>query len=132
MSCDKETTDTTIECLRGVNSSDILASEWNTLDWSANLWPFVPTLDGEFLEKSPAEYLNDKYFDTDVPVLLGSNANEGFWSLMYFLTDLFPNRELSESDKSMTQKEYKDTVANVFKFYPEKASNLLSHRLETP
>ena len=86
------------------------------------MWPFVPTVDGEFLEKSPEEYQKGKEFNKDMPVLLGSNANEGFWSLMYYLTDLLPNRELSESEKVMTEKEYKDTVANVFKFYPEKAS----------
>ena len=126
MSCDKDSIDATIECLRGLNSSEILANEWNTLDWTANLWTFVPTLDGEFLEKSPEEYQKEKEFNTgaDVPVLLGSNANEGFWSLMYYLADLLPNRELSESEKAMTEKEYKDTVANVFKFYPKKASNI--------
>ena len=122
LSCDKDTIDATIECLRGLNSSDILANEWSTLDWTANLWTFVPTLDGEFLEKSPEEYQKETDFNTDVPVLLGSNANEGFWSLMYYLTDILPNRELSESEKVITEKEYKDTVANVFKFYPEKAS----------
>ena len=122
LSCDKDTIDATIECLRGLNSSDILANEWSTLDWTANLWTFVPTLDGEFLEKSPEEYQKETDFNTDVPVLLGSNANEGFWSLMYYLTDVLPNRELSESEKVITEKKYKDTVANVFKFYPEKAS----------
>ena len=122
LSCDKDTIDATIECLRGLNSSDILANEWSKLDWTANLWTFVPTLDGEFLEKSPEDYQKETDFNTDVPVLLGSNANEGFWSLMYYLTDVLPNRELSESEKVITEKEYKDTVANVFKFYPEKAS----------
>ena len=122
LSCDKDTIDATIECLRGLNSSDILANEWSTLDWTANLWTFVPTLDGEFLEKSPEDYQKETDFNTDVPVLLGSNANEGFWSLMYYLTDVLPNRELRRSEKVITEKEYKDTVANVFKFYPEKAS----------
>ena len=122
LSCNKDTIDATIECLRGLNSSDILANEWSTLDWTANLWTFVPTLDGEFLEKSPEEYQKETDFNTDVPVLLGSNANEGFWSLMYYLTDVLPNRELRRSEKVITEKEYKDTVANVFKFYPEKAS----------
>ena len=86
------------------------------------LYTFVPTVDGEFLEKSPEEYEEDGGFDRDVPVLLGSNANEGFFHLIYYLTDLLRNKELSESDKALTEKEYKDIVANVFKFYPEKAS----------
>ena len=130
MSCDKDSIDATIECLRGLNSSEILANEWNTLDWTANLWTFVPTLDGEFLEKSPEEYQKEKEFNTgaDVPVLLGSNANEGFWSLMYYLTDLLPNRELCDNEKIMNETQYQDTVANVFKFYPKKASNIYIYR----
>ena len=26
------------------------------------------------------------------PILLGTNRNEGYWSLMYVNTDLFPNK----------------------------------------
>ena len=122
MSCDEG--DAIIECLRGLNSSDILDKQWNTLDWTANLWTFVPTLDGEFLEKSPEEYQREKAFNKDVPVLMGSNANEGFWSLMYFLTELLPNRDLTENEKVINETQYKDTVANVFKFYPKKGSNM--------
>ena len=119
LECDKG--DATIECLRGLNSSDILDKQWNTLDWTANLWTFVPTLDGKFLEKSPEDYQREKAFSKDVPVLLGSNANEGFWSLMYYLTELLPNRDLTENEKVINETQYKDTVANIFKFYPKKA-----------
>ena len=124
LSCNKDSIDATIECLRGLDSSEILAKEWYTLDWTANLWTFVPTLDGNFLKKSPEEYQKERKFISDVPVLLGSNANEGFWSLMYYLTDLLPNRELCDNEKIMNETQYQDTVANVFKFYPKKASNI--------
>jgi len=56
-----------------------------------NLYPFVPTTDGYFVPASPTKMLEEKGFSGDKPLLLGTNRNEGFWSLMYYLTDLMPN-----------------------------------------
>ena len=52
-------------------------------------------------------------------VTLGSNANEGYWSLMYLLPNWFPNNELKISDREFTEDRYQEAVSKVFSFYPK-------------
>ena len=91
-------------------------------DYTVNLYPFVPTVDKDFLPAAPAKMLEENAFASDKEVLIGSNANEGYWSLMYYLTTLMPNRNLSEEEMMLTDKEYEEAVDSVYSFYPEGVS----------
>ena len=82
-------------------------------DVAVNLYPFGPVSDGLFLETRPEKYLEEKSFG-DKPVLIGTNANEGYWSLMYLLGDLFKREELSEDERTLSTREYRDTVSQIF------------------
>ena len=87
LSCKKESGEATIGCLRGLNASQILNTPF---PFNA---PLVVT-DGFFLDKSRREYMEDENsVNSDIPVLLGSNANEGFIFLMIMLPDIMPYRD---------------------------------------
>ncbi len=119
---DEGSPEDTVECLRDLDSSALLEKEYFTQEYSVNLYPFVPTVDGDFLQADPTAYAEKGAFNPEVPVLLGSNANEGFWPLMYFLTDVMPNKELSEEEKNLAFDDYQNRVGSVFTFYPESVS----------
>ena len=119
--------ESTLECLRGKDASDITANEYSVKDYTVNFYPFVPTVDdmgdNSFLPASPAALMKlNNSINSNIPVLLGSNANEGFWSLMYYLTDLMPNRELAPQEKNLTQEEYYKAVESLFTFYPKEVN----------
>ena len=61
-------------CLRDVDSEDLLAQEYSVEDYSVNLFPFVPTLDEEFLPAEPAVLLKQMAFSNQKPVLLGKST----------------------------------------------------------
>ena len=124
--CDVDEYDvtSTIDCLREKEAADLTAKEYNVQDYTANFYPFVPTVDENFLLASPAAMMKFGTIDWSIPVLIGSNANEGFWSLMYYLTDLLPNKELTDKQKTLTKGEYHKHVESIFSFYPEEVSQL--------
>ena len=79
----------------------------------------MPTVDNEeensFLPAPPATLMKlNNSINSNIPVLIGSNANEGFWSLMYYLTDLMPNNELTPQERTLSQEEYYKVVESVF------------------
>ena len=108
----------TVNCMREKSSQSIQDAIYNVEPYTIDFYPFVPTVDGDFLPASPAKMLEKKAFSKDKDVLIGTNANEGFWSLMYYLTDVYPNRELSEREKMLSKQEFKDSVNSIFTFYP--------------
>jgi carboxylesterase type B len=92
--------------------------EYNVDDFTFNFFPFVVTVDETFLPLSPRIMLENNLF-TNVSVLIGSNNNEGFWSLMYLLPDLFPNNELTMRDRMITDEKYQEATGQIFPFYPK-------------
>lgn len=77
-------------CLRTVNSSELVSKEWGTLGICE--FPFVPVLDGSFLDEMPDVALKNGHFK-QTPLLLGSNLEEGNYFIIYYLTNLFQNKE---------------------------------------
>ena len=69
------------------------------------------------------EMMKSKPIVETIPVLLGSNANEGFWSLMYYIPDVMPNRELNATEKNLTTEQYNANVAKIYNFYPTEVLN---------
>ena len=116
---------TTIECLQNVPAETIIANEYNTVEYTINMFPFVPTIDGKFLTNEPKEMFETCSVDPDISILIGNNKNEGFWSLMYFLDGLMPNRELSEEEMKLSMVEYFGYVSSVLSFYPKEVFAIL-------
>ena len=112
----------TVSCLREKDAQSIVDALYSVEDYTVNLYPFVPTVDKEFLPAAPARLLEESAFSSGKEVLIGTNANEGFWSLMYYLTNLMPNRNLAEDEMMLTDKEYEEAVDSVYSFYPEGVS----------
>nr|CAD7426421.1 unnamed protein product [Timema monikensis] len=79
-----------IECLRTKNATDLVYNEWGTLGICE--FPFVPLIDGAFLDETPHKSLAAKNFKK-TNILMGSNTEEGYYFILYYLTELFRKEE---------------------------------------
>merc|ERR1712020_567720 len=116
----------TLECMRDKAAEDITAVEYYVDDYSLNFFPFVVTVDETFLPLSPRTMLDNRPFK-DISVLIGSNANEGYWSLLYLLPEMFPNNELKMSDRDLSPQKYQEAVDQIFSFYTKPMRKLIAH-----
>lgn len=55
-------------------------------------FPFVPVVDGAFLDEKPKDSLAHGRFKK-TEILTGSNTEEGFYFIIYYLTELFRKEE---------------------------------------
>ena len=92
-----------ILCLTRTPVDVILNKEMGVARSGLDFYPFVPTIDGFFLKEEPSNLLR-RLDDRKYPlhVLIGTNADEGSKSLMYFLPQLFPNKELPRPELDLT------------------------------
>jgi len=79
-----------IECLRKANATTIVDNEWGTLGICE--FPFVPIVDGTFVYDVPQRSLATKNFKK-TNILMGSNTEEGYYFIIYYLTELFRKEE---------------------------------------
>nr|AAP87381.1 acetylcholinesterase-2 [Nephotettix cincticeps]BAI63653.1 ace-paralogous acetylcholinesterase [Nephotettix cincticeps]BAI63654.1 ace-paralogous acetylcholinesterase [Nephotettix cincticeps]BAI63655.1 ace-paralogous acetylcholinesterase [Nephotettix cincticeps]BAI63656.1 ace-paralogous acetylcholinesterase [Nephotettix cincticeps] len=79
-----------IDCLRKKNASELVENEWGTLGICEV--PFVPIVDGAFLDDLPVRSLATKNFKK-TNILMGSNTEEGYYFIIYYLTELFRKEE---------------------------------------
>uniref|UniRef100_A0A1B6JWT5 Carboxylic ester hydrolase n=2 Tax=Homalodisca liturata TaxID=320908 RepID=A0A1B6JWT5_9HEMI len=79
-----------IECLRKKNASELVDNEWGTLGICE--FPFVPIIDGAFIDDLPVRSLATKNFKK-TNILMGSNTEEGYYFIIYYLTELFRKEE---------------------------------------
>ena len=120
--------ESTIDCLREKDIEDIIGKDYNVEDYTVNLFPFVPIIDGEIIQSNPHDLIrgvlagNPGTLKTNTSLLIGTNANEGFWSLMYFLTDIFPNKELTLEERQLSRTEYRNAVQMIFSQYDSSVS----------
>lgn len=77
-----------VDCLREANATDMVNAEWNGITSGIMGCPFVPVLDGDFFPESPGTALRKQNFKK-TKIMLGANQNEGFFFLLYFLTETF-------------------------------------------
>ena len=83
----------TVDCLREMDSADLLAHEYEVEEvYSVNLFPFVPTMDEEFLPAEPSVLLEQKAFSNQKPVLLGASN-----SLILILLTTSAGKQISGS-----------------------------------
>ena len=98
---------------------DIAWMQYEIEDYQTGFLPFVPTPDQSFFG---GKTINELITETssEINILTGSNANEGFFSLMYADKKSFPNKELTIDERKMTKKEYFYAVNALLGLYPAK------------
>uniref|UniRef100_U5EXG0 Carboxylic ester hydrolase n=1 Tax=Corethrella appendiculata TaxID=1370023 RepID=U5EXG0_9DIPT len=80
----------TVECLRLKDAKELVENEWGTLGICE--FPFVPVVDGAFLDETPQRSLaSGRFKKTDI--LTGSNTEEGYYFIIYYLTELLRKEE---------------------------------------
>ncbi|XP_059086182.1 cholinesterase-like [Tigriopus californicus] len=117
----------TLTCLREKDAEEITSKAAEILDGEIYSNPFVVTLDGNFITEAPQEALENDVISSKIPVLLGSNANEGFYDLMAFKPDIFPDRQLDMSDMELSEKDFEDVIESIFPNYPAFIRRLIRH-----
>ncbi|XP_029672946.1 acetylcholinesterase-like [Formica exsecta] len=75
-----------IDCLLTKDAEELVKNEWGTLGICE--FPFVPVIDGAFLDETPQRSLVTSSFKK-ANILMGSNTEEGFYFIIYYLTELF-------------------------------------------
>ncbi|GAB6020561.1 Acetylcholinesterase [Chamberlinius hualienensis] len=99
--------DAIVECLRGVDAQKLVDSEGGNTEVVD--FPFLPVVDGAFLDESPQKALETKNFKK-CPVLLGSNTEEGSYFIIYYLTELFKKEE----NIYVSREDFVDAVKKLF------------------
>ena len=105
--CDDD--DEVLDCLRELDAQTILNKEW--VDGRFMVFPWTPTVDGDFLEEAPHDLLQRALrggVDTTLKhkeALLGVNSNEGTYWILYALEVL--NKD---HDSLLTYEQYVDSV----------------------
>jgi len=89
---DKSDPEPMIQCLRQKNATLLVNQEWLGVTVGICEFPFVPIIDGSFLDETPQTALEAKNFKK-TNVLLGVNRDEGFYFILYYLTELFKKEE---------------------------------------
>lgn len=87
---DKKDISAVVECLRKTNASVLVDNEWGTLGICE--FPFVPIVDGTFVYDLPARSLATSNFKK-TNIMMGSNTEEGYYFIIYYLTELFRKEE---------------------------------------
>ena len=67
-------------------------SEWQGIAFGIAEFPFVPVIDGAFLDETPQKSMDTKNFKK-TNIMMGANKDEGVFFILYYLTDLFKNEE---------------------------------------
>lgn len=83
---DRNALDEVLQCLRTKDPKELVNSEWGTLGICE--FPFVPIIDGTFLDETPSRSMITESFKK-ANILMGSNTEEGFYFIIYYLTELF-------------------------------------------
>ena len=89
---DKKDIRATIECLRSKPASELVNREWDGIVFGCAEFPFVPIIDGAFLDETPQKSLDTKNFKK-TNIMMGANKDEGVFFILYYLTELFKNEE---------------------------------------
>lgn len=110
--CNYRETSDIIDCLRKQNAKEFSEEEWYTIETGVVRFPFVPVVDGTFLQEDPVKALRNGNFKR-CPVLIGHNTNEANYWLFYFNT-IF----VSHSEPQVTQNHFDLLVDDIFNYHP--------------
>ncbi|GFS12881.1 carboxylic ester hydrolase [Elysia marginata] len=114
MGCDGNERDpaATLRCMQLKNASDFPNNEILSAQGIIQ-FPFVPMIDGVFIRQDPKEMLRRGEFKK-VPLLLGSNSNEGTFFIIYY-GQYFKREQQSPIDYAGFQDVMRGSM---FKYYP--------------
>ncbi|KAK2719659.1 acetylcholinesterase-like [Artemia franciscana] len=98
-----------IDCLRETNASRLVYEE--PAQDHVVAFTFVVVVDGTLIDQHPTQMIADSNNLKRMNLLLGSNAEEAFFFLSYFLPDMFPNNE----SVTLTRSQYLEAVDKVNK-----------------
>ena len=93
-----------IDCLRQTDASDLVENEPSN---GICDFPFVPIIDGAFFDELPIKSLQNNNFKK-TNILMGSNTEEGYWFIMYFLADRFRREETVKISRADFERSVKD------------------------
>ena len=100
----------TMNCMKGKPAQSITFNQWIIQGFLQ--FPFIPVIDGDFIPDDPAKLMERHEFKK-CPILLGTNANEGSYFLIYEFPQL-----LTLDSISMTQEQYEISFNRLFSYYP--------------
>lgn len=112
---DRKEMSAVIECLRKKDALELVNNEWGTMGICE--FPFVPMIDGAFLDETPQRSVAVKNFKK-TNILMGSNSEEGHYFIIYYLTELFRKEEnvyVNREEFLQAVKELNPYVNNVAK-----------------
>ena len=108
-----------IQCLKSKEAEEIASKEYQVVNHPGlSFRPFVPTVDGDVINLEPKQLLSrvlNKF--KDIPVLLGTNADEGSKTAMNSLPNFFPNVEMNQP--KLKYEEFEEIVEKIFSTYPQ-------------
>ena len=100
-----------IDCLRSKPASELVLNEPSN---GICDFPFVPIIDGNFFLELPITSLqNGRFKKTNI--LMGSNTEEGYWFIMYYLTEYFRREE----GITLSRANFKTSVKELFPLFSD-------------
>ncbi|XP_069103406.1 acetylcholinesterase-like isoform X1 [Argopecten irradians] len=115
MNCTRNTLPETLLCLRDRPAEDFPTKEYDPdIVRGISQFPFVPVIDGIFLTESPENAFRRQNFKK-IPVLVGSNSNEGTWLLPYYNKDLFTLKQ----ESNIKRRQFVMAIDDMFNYYPQ-------------
>lgn len=115
MNCTRNTVPEMIICLRDRTAEDFHTKEYDPdIVRGISQFPFVPVIDGVFLTESPETSLRRHNFKK-IPIMVGSNSNEGTWILPYHNLDLFS----LEQESRLQRRSFVLSIDEMFDHYPQ-------------
>ncbi|GAB1606389.1 acetylcholinesterase-like [Argonauta hians] len=108
------------DCLKGKPADSFPDNEWSVVE-GISQFPFVLIVDGIFLVEAPEVSLAKHSFKR-VPLLVGSNKNEGTYFLAYFKKSIFH----IESEALINKETFHEIARSLVEFYPQYPSKINS------
>ena len=109
-----------LDCLRRIDAQVLINQELSVSDYSLNMEPFPPIIDGQFLLEDPEVLISNKIFKK-CPILIGTNANEGLSEMMEYLPELGLQANLFELDSDQLN----SGLSRMFKSFTPALLNLI-------
>ena len=100
--------DDAIECMQKKTPDVLTEKQWEVKQVTSSAFFFVPTIDDQFLKKSPLDLLKSGEFQKK-NILLGMNNHEGSYFVIYSFKEQF-NPEAAYN-ANITNDEYRETVS---------------------
>ncbi|XP_076449528.1 uncharacterized protein LOC143285962 [Babylonia areolata] len=106
LGCSKDSVPSMVQCLRAVSAENVTSAQWGLKTPGIYLdLPFKPVVDNYFLPEDPWTLLG-KGAVKDTEILIGVNADEGMYFLLYGFPELFP----LDNSGHITDEEFKKLV----------------------